>query len=40
MPTQHNAEILEILRGELRQRLPVDLVFAKRGLVSLEAETL
>jgi hypothetical protein len=37
MTTQHDAKILEILRGEL-SRLPVDLVLAKSGLVSFEAE--
>ena len=35
-----DAKILEILRSKLRQRLPVDLVLAKSGLVSLEAKTL
>ena len=40
MTTQHHAEILQIFCGKLRQRLPVDLVLAKRWLLSLEAETL
>jgi hypothetical protein len=39
MATQHHPEILQILRGEFRQRLPVNLVFAKRGFVALETET-
>src|SRR5215471_10356713 len=40
MTTQHDAKMLQIFRGELRQRLPIDLVLAKSALVSLEAETL
>jgi hypothetical protein len=38
MTTQDHAEILQILRGELRQCLPVDLVLTKCGLISLKPE--
>jgi len=38
MTTQHHAEILQIFCSELRQRLPVDLVLAKRWRISLKTE--
>jgi hypothetical protein len=39
MSAQHHAKVLEIVRGELGQRLPVNLVLAKRRLVALKTET-
>jgi len=33
---KHDAEIFQILRGELGQCLPIDLIVAESGLVSLE----
>jgi len=38
MSPEHDAEILEIFRGELGQRLPIDLVVAERDRVSLETQ--
>ena len=38
MAPEHHAEIPEILRRELGQRLPIDLVVAEGGFVSLETQ--
>jgi len=38
MSSKHHAEIPLILRRELGQRLPIDLVVAESGLVSLETQ--
>jgi class 3 adenylate cyclase len=35
---EHDAEIFQILRRELGQRLPIELVVAERGLVSFETQ--
>ena len=40
MPDRGNAKILEILRRQLRQHLPVDLVVAERRRIALKAQTL
>ena len=37
---KHHAEILEILRRQLRQRFPIDLVVAEGRLIALKAQTL
>ena len=38
--SEHHAEILEILRRQLRQRFPIDLVVAERWHIALKAQTL
>src|SRR5262249_46307051 len=40
MDPQHHTEILQILVRKFGQRLPIDLMIAKGGLVTIEAETL
>jgi hypothetical protein len=40
MDPKHHAEILEILRRELRQHVPIDFVVAERRHVALKAQTL
>jgi len=40
MAPKHHAEILEILRRELRQRVPIDFVVAERRHITLKAQTL
>ena len=37
--TEQHAEILEILRRQFRQRLPIDFVVAERGFVSFQTQT-
>src|SRR5437870_5027180 len=38
--SEHHAEILEILRRQLRQRLPIDLVVVEGRHIALKAQTL
>jgi hypothetical protein len=38
--SEHHAEILEILRRQLRQRFPIDLVVAEGRHIALKAQTL
>jgi hypothetical protein len=40
MASEHHAEIFEILRRELRQRVPIDFVVAERRHITLKAQTL
>jgi hypothetical protein len=37
---RYNANLLEILRCQLRQHLPIDLVVAKQRFIALQAQTL
>ena len=37
---RYNADLLEILRCQLRQHLPIDLVVAKQRFIALQAQTL
>jgi hypothetical protein len=40
MASKHHAEIFEILRRELRHRVPIDFVVAERRQITLKAQTL
>ena len=40
MTSEHHAEIFEILRRQLRQRVPIDFVVAECRHITLEAQTL
>jgi hypothetical protein len=40
MASKHYAKIFEILRRELRQRVPADFVVAERRHITLKAQTL
>ena len=39
MASKHHAEILQILRRQLRQHVPIDLVVAERRHISFKAQT-
>ena len=40
MASKYHAEIFEILRRELRQRVSIDFVVAERRRITLKAQTL
>ena len=37
---RYNADLLEILRCQLREHLPIDLVVAEQRFITLQAQTL